>query len=123
MRVALRAMGAAMILLVLLAAAPALPDQNVPLGLLSDVLVAPETSPANGEKVVQLVLEGCDHPVKVNVSRFTAGATYALQQLGEWMAKTKGLEDSLARKGAFGEVTSGIAASTPSDDHACAPLP
>ncbi len=109
-----------------LAAAPKaapLPDISAPLGRLSDILVMPSGGVPGSEKIIETPLASCDHKVPINVTHFVAGATYAVQQLAEWMAKTKGLEESLfARKGVLGELVSGVARSKAGELHVCSPL-
>src|SRR5450432_3103349 len=111
------------LLVSLLVAAPApLPDLPAPLGRLSDVLVMPIGGPPAGEKIAQATLASCDHKVPINVTHFAAGATYAVQQLAEWMAKTKGLEETLfTRKGVLGELVSGVSGWLAGELTACAP--
>lgn len=116
----------AFILMAVVAAAPpapALPDMPAPLGRLSQVLDLPEGGVPAGEKLVEVQLPGCEKKTPINTTRFAAGAMYALQQLGEWLNKTKGLEDSLVRKGALTEATVALSQSLASDVHACKPLP
>jgi hypothetical protein len=110
-----------------LSAAPApkpLPDVPAPLGRLVDVLVEAQEQPALNEKIVTVELSGCDHPVRIHVTRFVSGAMYAMQQLAEWLNQTPGLEAQLfSRKGVIGEVLQGLTHSLPGEQHACAAAP
>jgi hypothetical protein len=101
-----------------------LPDVPAPLGRLVDVLVEPQEQPGLNEKIVGVELSGCEHPVRIHVTRFVSGAMYAMQQLAEWLNQTPGLEAQLfARKGVVGEVIQGLTHSLPGEQHACAAPP
>ncbi len=106
----------------LLTAAPlkTLPMLDAPLGRLGNVVDAPAEGglPAD-EKVVMGRLDGCDRDQALYLTRAVSGTLVAVQQLQDWLNRTKGLEKKLFAAGKLGEVAQAVAAATPMDSKSC----
>lgn len=110
-------MSASIAVLLLSVGLSAVPDLPPPLGNLQGVLEAPQDSSETGR---EFSFPSCS-ATHVNVSRFVAGAAFALQQMVEWSRQVPGL--TVFPAGALEEVTVGITEGKFVERRACASLP